>query len=170
MAAATQQQAMAAALQGHDHLRRSTEMPLFFGQKDKDTLTARLFIVRIETATCVANWDNTCKLSEIYLVLRNRAVIWWNSLKDTGIARDNWNATKNEFLASYEPRYTAKITCANFTELTQCQGEGVHDYYLWVHDAFFKMCEAKPADIATHRVIPANITGLAVPVAAADLA
>ena len=64
----------------------------------------------------------------------------------------------------------AKITCANFMELTQRQGEGVHDYYLQVHDAFFKMCEAKPANIATLRVVPANIAALAVPLAAADLA
>ena len=168
--AATLQQAMAAALQRHDRLCRSTEMPLFFGRKDKDTITARLFIDRIKTAARIANWDNACKLSEIYLVLRNRAVIWWNSLEDAGIARDNWNTIKNGFLASYEPRYTVKITCAYFTELTQRQGEGVHDYYLRVHDAFFKMCEAKPADIATLRVVPANIAGLAIPVAAANLA
>ena len=48
-AAAAQQAAMAAALQGHDHLRRSTEMPLFYGRKDKDIISARLFINRIET-------------------------------------------------------------------------------------------------------------------------
>ena len=93
-----------------------------------------------------------------------------NSLKDAGITRDNWNTVKNELLASYEPRYTAKITCANFTELTQHQGEGVHDYYLRVHDAFFEMCEAKPADMATLQVVPANIAALAVPMAAANLA
>ena len=138
--------------------------------ESKDMITARLFIDQIETDAHVANWDNTRKLSKIYLVLCNRAAIWWNSLKDAGIARDNWNAVKNEFLASYEPRYTAKITCANFKELTQHQGEGVHDYYLQVHDVFFKMCEAKPADIATLRVVPAIIASLAVPVAAADLA
>ena len=89
-------------------------------------------------------------------------------MEDAGIARDNWNSVKNEFLASYEPRYMAKITCANFTELTQPQGEGVHDYYLRVHDAFSKMCEAKPADIANLRVVPTNIAALAIPVAPAD--
>ena len=129
-ATAAQQQAMAAALQGHDRLRRSTEMLLFFCRKDKDTITARLFIDRIKTAARVANWDDAHKLSEIYLVLRDRAVIWWNSLEDACITRDNWNAIKNKFLASYEPRYTEKIKCANFKELTQRQGEGVHDYYI----------------------------------------
>ena len=68
-AAATQQQAMAAALQGHNCLRRSTEMPLFYGRKDKDTISAHLFIDCIETAAQVANWDDARKLSEIYLVL-----------------------------------------------------------------------------------------------------
>ena len=46
----------------------------------------------------------------------------------------------------------------------------MHDYYLRVHEAFFKMCKAKSADIATLRVVPANIAALAVPVAPADLA
>ena len=73
MAAAAQQAAMAAALQGHDRLRRSTKMPLFYGQKDKDMISALLFINRIKTAARVANWDDTRKLSEIYLVLRDRA-------------------------------------------------------------------------------------------------
>ena len=74
--AAAQQQAMAAALQGHDRLCRSTEMPLFLGQKDKDTISAQLFIDQIETAAHVINWDYAHKLSEIYLVLHDRAVIW----------------------------------------------------------------------------------------------
>ena len=46
----------------------------------------------------------------------------------------------------------------------------MHDYYLRVHDAFFEMCEAKPADMATLQVVPANIAALAVPMAAANLA
>jgi len=92
MAAAAQQQAMAAALQGHDRLRRSTEMPLFYGRKDKDTISAHLFIDRIETAAQVANWDDARKLSEIYLVLRDRTVLWWNSLLDADVNRANYAA------------------------------------------------------------------------------
>ena len=164
-AAAAQQQAMAAALQGHDRLRRSTEMPLFYGRKDKDTISARLFIDCIETAAQVANWDDARKLSEIYLVLRDRAVLWWNSLLDADVDRNNYAAVKADFLASYEPRYTAKTTCTNFQELVQRQGEAVHDYYLRVHDSFAKMCEAKPINIGTVRIVPA--AAAAVP--AADL-
>ena len=161
MAAAAQQAAMATALQGHDRLRRSTEMLLFYGRKDKDTISARLFIDCIETAARVANWDDARKLSEIYLILRDCAVLWWNSLLDADVDRANYQAVKADFLASYEPRYKAKATCTNFQELVQRQGEAVHDYYLQVHDSFTKMCEAKPANISTVRVVPA--TAAAVP-------
>ena len=128
-ATAQQQAAMAAALQGHDHLSRSTEMPLFYGRKDKDTISACLFINRIETATRVANWDNARKLSEIYLILRDHTILWWNSLLDADINRADYQAVKADFLASYEPRYMAKTTCTNFQELVQCQGESVHAGY-----------------------------------------
>ena len=109
-------------------------MPLFFGRKDKDTITARLYIDHIETTARITNWDDAWKLSEIYLVLHDRDIIWCNLLEDAGIDR----AIKNEFLSFDKPRYTAMITCANITELTQCQGEGLHNYYLLVHDAFLK--------------------------------
>ena len=140
MAAAAQQAAMAAALQGHNRLHRSTEMLLFYRRKDKDTISARLFINRIETASRVANWDDARKLSEIYLVLRDRAVLWWSSLLDADVDRANYAAVKADFLASYEPCYTSKTTCTNFQELVQRQGEAVHDYYLRIHDSFAKMC------------------------------
>ena len=94
-------------------------MLLFYGRKDKDTISAHLFIDRIETAAQVANWDDARKLSEIYLVLRDRAVLWWNSLLDADVDRANYAAVKADFLASYEPRYTAKTTCTNFQELVQ---------------------------------------------------
>ena len=104
----------------------------------------------------MANWDDARKLSEIYLVLRDHAVLWWNSLLDADVNRANYKAVKADFLASYEPRYMAKTTCTNFKELVQRQGEAVHDYYLRVHNSFAKMCEAKPANIGTVRVVPAT--------------
>jgi len=146
-----QQAAMAAALNDHDRLRRSTEMPLFFGRKDRDSISARLLIDRITTAAQIANWNEARQLQEFYMILRDRALLWWNSLDDTDVDKANWNAVKADFLASYEAKYTAKTTCTNFHELVQRSGEGCHDYYLRVHEAFTKMCESKPAAIAAVR-------------------
>ena len=144
MAQNPQQAAMAAALNDHDRIRRSTELPLFFGRKERDSISARLLIDRIATAAEIANWDEARRIREFYMILRDRALLWWNSLDDTDVDKANWNAIKADFLASYEAKYTAKTTCTNFHELIQRPGEGCHDYYLRVHEAFTKMCEAKP--------------------------
>ena len=63
----------------------------------------------------------------------------------------NWEALKNNFLACYEPKFTAKTTCTNFSELVQRPGEINLDYYLRVCEAFSKMCDAKPAALAAVR-------------------
>ena len=137
---------MQAALIEHDRVRRSTELPLFYGRKEKDSITPRLLIDRHTKAAEIGNWDNDDrKINEFYMILRDRALIWWSSLADADVDTGNWEAVKTNFLASYEPRYTAKTTCANFGELLMKTGESNLDYYLRVCDTFSKLSEARPA-------------------------
>lgn len=149
---------LAQALNNHDRVRRSTEIPLYYGRKEKDSISARNLIERITTAAEIAGWNTDArKLQEFYMILRDRALIWWQSLDDTDVNKGNWAEVRDEFLATYEPRFTAKTTCTNFQELTQRGGENVNDYYLRVHEAFSKMCEAKTANFGDIRMnIAAN--------------
>ncbi len=39
-----------------------------------------------------------------------------------------WDTVKTEFLETYEPKYSAKTTCANFTDLNQKSDESINDY------------------------------------------
>jgi len=144
-------QNLAAAMQANDQVRRSTQLPLFFGRKDKDTVTPQMLLDRIDVAGAVAPWDNARKRNEFYLILRDRALMWYNSLTDTDVDRDNWDQLRAEFLASYEPKGTARTTCANFADLVQRQGETVMDYYLRVHESYQKLIDTKPAAIANVR-------------------
>jgi hypothetical protein len=153
---AAAQAQMAAALNDHDRLKRSTEIPLFFGQKSRDSISARLLIDRINTAAQIANWDDARKLRELYMILRGNGLLWWKSLLDAGIDRDNWEAVKNAFLQSYEPKYTAKTTCSNLHELVQRQGEGAHDYYLRIIDTYERMCECRPDAVNDYEGVPPN--------------
>ena len=163
-----QQAAMQAALNAHDHVRCLTNLPLFFGRADKDSISVRLLVDRIETAAQIAGWnDDARKLQEMYMILCDRAVVWWRSLPDAGIDRDIWKNVKNEFLAMYEPWYTAKTTCTKFHELVQQAGESIQVYYLRVCETFDKMCEAKPGNIGTLRTVPAAVAAAAI--LAADL-
>ena len=60
---------LAQALNDHDRAKRSTDIPLFYGQIGKDTIAARLLIVRINDAGAIANWNNDRKLLEFRRVL-----------------------------------------------------------------------------------------------------
>jgi hypothetical protein len=63
------------ALTQHDKVRRSTDIPLFYGRKDKDTISPHQLLERINRAKRVANWpddDRVC--DEFFLCLRDRAI------------------------------------------------------------------------------------------------
>ena len=148
---------MQAALINHERVKRSTELPLFYGVKGKDTVTAHQLIERIEKASRIANWDAERKTDELYMILRDQALLWWNSLENEEIPRitvDNWDELKKAFIAAYAPRYTARATCNIFVEMQQKPGESVQSYYLKVDDAFRKLCEAKPIDMTTTITAP----------------
>ena len=157
------QAGMAAALIDHDRVRRSTELPLFFGRKDKDCITARNLVVRLEKASTIANWpDDARRCNEFFMILRDRALIWWEMLEDAGINNADWNAVKVAFLKAYEPKYTAKTTCTNFGDLQQLYSESVHDFSLRLQETFTKLCAAAPATMATVRhALPAAGAGAA---------
>jgi hypothetical protein len=142
------------ALNAHYRVCKSTDLPLFFGRKDKDTVPPNLLLDHINRAATIAQWNtDERKITEFYLTLRDRAILWWDTLDDNpNINKGNWADIQREFLAAYAPRFTARTTCTNFQDLIQQNNENVHDYYLRVSDAFKKMWEAKPATIATVRI------------------
>jgi hypothetical protein len=120
------------ALNAHDRVRKSTDLPLFFGRKDKDTVPPNLLVDRINRAATVAQWNtDERKITEFYLTLCDRAVLWWDTLDDNpNINKGNWADIQREFLAAYAPRFTGRTTCTNFQDLIQRNNENVHDYYL----------------------------------------
>jgi Retrotransposon gag protein len=137
----------------HDRVRKSTDLPLFYGRKDKDTCTARMLLDRFETAARIANWNNDVprKIEEFYLIMRDKALLWWKSLEDipdfpknANGQYNNWDRVKEEFLAAYAVKYTPKSACTNFQDLVQRTGETVQDFYLRVNEAYQRLRESRP--------------------------
>jgi len=149
--AAAAQAGMAAALNDHDRMRRSTDIPLFYARRDKDTVLPRILIDRIEDAAAIATWDEARKIRELKLCLRERAIIWWKSLRDTTINIAVWDEVKKEFLTAYEPKYTAKTVCANFTDLKQHPDESMNDFLCRIQVAYDHLLNNKPATMPTVR-------------------
>jgi len=149
--AAAAQAGMAAALNDHDRMRRSTDIPLFYARRDKDTVLPRILIDRIEDAAAIATWDEARKIRELKLCLRERAIIWWKSLRDTTIDIAVWDDVKKEFLTAYKPKYTAKTVCANFTDLKQHPDESMNDFLCRIQVAYDRLLDNKPDTITTVR-------------------
>ena len=64
------------ALNAHDRVRKLTDLPLFFGRKEKDTVSPNLLLDRINRAANVAAWNtDERKITEFYLTLRDRALV-----------------------------------------------------------------------------------------------
>ena len=163
-------QAAAQAVADANRIKRATDLPPFYGVPSKDVCSARQLMDRMTHAARVANWANDDqKCDNFYLLLRDRALVWWEQLKYEGVDVDNdWAAVKADFLRTYEPKYTAKTTCANFSELTQRQGEGVHDYYLRVCEAMSRIVEAKPDALTAVRAAVMPVGAAVAAVAQAD--
>ena len=148
--------ALAGALANHDRVKRSTDLPLFYGVKGKDVITAHQLIDRIDRAGQVGGWDDARKCLELNLILREEGLLWWQALDDEPIddIEHNWPELKKAFIKAYAPKYTPKATCNIFVELQQRSGESVQSYYLRVHDGFKRMCDNMPPDLATTVTAP----------------
>ena len=155
-------QALETALNNHDRSKRSSDIPLFYGTKDKDTVNPQQLVDRIERAAAISNWDSPVgndadaadlglargakrRADELYLCLRGKAISWFHTLEHIpGFVNTNWDDLKKEFLDAYAPRYTARTLCVTLQELRQRSEENVQDYYNRVSDAFRNAYKEKP--------------------------
>ena len=129
----------------HDNIRRSTEMPLFYGDKAKDVCSALYLVDRLENARRIAAWPNDERAcNEFYACLRGKALVWWEALKDHGVNNRVWAEVKKAFLKAYEPKYSPKLTFTNFADLVQKNNESVHDFYLRITEVCRKMFFGRP--------------------------
>jgi hypothetical protein len=144
------------ALIQHDRVRRTTDIPLFYGRKEKDTITPQQLVYRLEKASRVAQWDNLPnpderKTDEFYLSLRDDALLWYNTLDNIfGFNKEVWNDLKVKFLEAYAPKYTAKTLCICFQDLRQGSSETVQRFYNRVTDTFRNAYLTKPDHTTTY--------------------
>jgi hypothetical protein len=148
---------IAQALNDHDRMRRSTDIPLFYARREKDTVLPRILIDRIEDAAAIATWDEARKIRELKLCFRERAIIWYKSLKDDNIDLAVWDDVKKEFLDTFEPKYSAKTVCANFADLKQHPEESMNDYRCRVQVAYDRLIDNKPDTMAAVRLAGATV-------------
>jgi Retrotransposon gag protein len=161
------QAGMEAVLANHERIRKSTDLPLYYAQKDKDVCTAELFIDRFEVAAQIARWilpegqpnryERTCR--EFYLLLRGNALKWWASLDNClDFDKTDWIAVRTRFLESYARHYTPTSACTGLAEMKQKTGESVQDYFVRCNEIYDRIKEIRPAALQVWRgALPAGV-------------
>lgn len=141
--------ALQAALTQHDKVRRSTDIPLFYGIKGKDTISPHQLLERINRAKRVARWDQDERVcDEFFLCLRGDAIGWTNTLDNKpNFDKNNWADVQKEFLAAYAPKFTARTLCTSFHDLKQKNDETVQAFYNRVSEVFRDAFMSKPAHV-----------------------
>ena len=136
----------------HDRVRRSTDLPLFYGKPSKDTITPHQLVARVERAARIANWVNDIqKIDEFNLCLREEAIKWYDSLEYIPNFDMTWINVKTEFLKAFATHQTAMTLCVTMQGLKQGSTESVQLYYNRVTDTFTQMKYATPATVNTHQ-------------------
>ncbi len=88
---------------------------------------------------------------------QDRAVAWFEGLIEEGLDVNDWDVIKAEFLETYEPKYSTKTTCTNFTDLNQKSEESINDYTYRVQTAHKRLTDNKPATMAAVRALAPTI-------------
>lgn len=136
----------------HDRVRRTTDIPLYFGVKERDTISPQQLVERLERAARVARWDtDELKCDQFFLSLRDEALKWANTLDNViGFDKNNWNEVKAKFLEAYAPKFSAKALCISFQDLKQKSQEDVQTFYNRVSETFRNAYSTKPAHVTTY--------------------
>jgi len=150
--AAGQARAINNALVEHDRIRRTTDIPIFHGVAEKDTISPQQLVERLERAARVARWaTDEMRCDQFFLSLRDEALKWSNTLDNIiGFNKENWNDVKKKFLEAYAPRFSAKTLCISFQDLKQRPQEDVQQFYNRVSETFRNAYMTKPEHVTTY--------------------
>jgi len=134
-----------AALIAQDRVRRTTDIPLFYRRKGKDTIEPQQYIERLERAAMVAQWpDDQRRCDEFVLSLRDNTLSWYSTLDNIiGFEKNVGNELKKKFLEAYAPKYSAK-------DLRQKNDGMVQDFYNRVSTTFQNAYQSEPALTTTY--------------------
>ncbi len=104
----------------------------FFGQREKDSITANAFIQRVDNMMAANNWTDHITFRNFALVLRGLADIWLKSqetLEDITGDRRAWTIVWPFFKAEFAIESDDKRILDGLAHLAMRQTENVRDYF-----------------------------------------
>ena len=126
----------AQAVQGADggiNLKvEQTKLPEFWGEREKDSITANTFIQRVDNMMAANNWTDHIAFRNFALVLRGSADVWLKSqetLEDITGDRRAWTIVRPLFKAEFAIESDDKRILDGLAHLAMKQNKNVMDYF-----------------------------------------
>ena len=95
-----------------------TDIPLFYGDPSKDTVTPKFLMDRMVTAIATHNWTQAQAAGNFTLQLRGPALDWLEYIRDTeGIAVNTWATILPAFQEQYDLVVDTTTNVWNLTDL-----------------------------------------------------
>ena len=136
-----------AALETHERNKRTTDIPLFYGNPTLDRISPLDLIERIEAAAKVGTtFDDARKCVELELCTRDAAKGWWRAVKSSRkVDMTNWAQVKDSFFKTFDPRATARHTCTLLADTKKKPAESMVRFYGRISEQFDKIVAQAPA-------------------------
>jgi len=107
---------------------QQTKLPEFWGQKDKDSITANEFVKRVDKMMSANNWSDNIAFDNFGLALRGSANTWLDSqvtLKKIVGDRECWTISRPFFKEEFATESDAKLILDGLAHMAMHQTKNI---------------------------------------------
>jgi hypothetical protein len=111
---------------------QQNKLPEFWGQKDKDSITANEFVKRVDKMMSANNWSDKIAFDNSGLALKGSANTWLDSqvlLKKISGDRELWTIIRPFFKEEFTTESDDKLILDGLAHTAMCPMENVRDFF-----------------------------------------
>jgi hypothetical protein len=111
---------------------QQTKLPEFWGQKEKDSISAHEFVKRVDKMASANNWSDKVAFDNVGLALKGEANIWLDSqvtLKHIEGDRERWSIIRPFFKEEFATESDDKLILDGLAHMQQRPTENVRSFF-----------------------------------------
>jgi hypothetical protein len=111
---------------------QQTKLPEFWGQKDKDSITANEFVKRVDKMMSANNWSDEIAFDNFGLALRGSAKTWLDSqvtLKKITGDRECWTIIRPFFKEEFATESDDKLILDGLAHMAMHPTDNIRDFF-----------------------------------------
>jgi hypothetical protein len=111
---------------------QQTKLPEFWGQKEKDSISAHEFVKRVDRMASANNWTDKVAFDNVGIALKGEANVWLDSqitLKHIEGDRERWSIIRPYFKEEFATESDDKLLLDGLAHMQQKSTENVRSFF-----------------------------------------